>query len=101
MTVRPRLAITLGDAAGIGPEVIAKALPREIELGRSIPMVIGDARVVERELERHSPGWKVVLVDSFETFEAHCLLSVLTMQAKALVQVRSVGALRECLRKVA
>ena len=32
---------------------------------------------------------------------AGCRLSVLTMQAKALVQVRGAGALRECLRKVA
>ena len=64
MSVPPRLAVTLGDAAGIGPEVIAKALPREVELGRSIPVVVGDARVVERELERHAPGWKVERVDA-------------------------------------
>ncbi len=39
------VAITMGDAAGIGPEVIAKAL-KDSEVGRSCkPLVIGDARV--------------------------------------------------------
>ena len=62
MTGLPRLAITLGDAAGVGPEVIAKALPREIELGRSVPIVYGDIRVVAQELARHSPGWTAVAI---------------------------------------
>ena len=62
MTGLPRLAVTLGDAAGVGPEVIAKALPREIELGRSVPIVYGDIRVVAQELARHSPGWTAVAI---------------------------------------
>ncbi len=43
---RPIIAITMGDAAGIGPEVVAKALqaPRVREECR--PLVIGDARVM-------------------------------------------------------
>ena len=62
MTRLPRLAITLGDAAGVGPEVIAKALPHEIELGRSVPIVYGDLRVVAQELARYSPGWTAVAI---------------------------------------
>ncbi len=38
---------------------------------------------------------------NFGEFQQDCLLSVLTLQAKALVQVRGAGSLRECLRKVA
>lgn len=34
MNSRTRLAITMGDPAGIGPEIIAKALPRLAALGR-------------------------------------------------------------------
>jgi 4-hydroxythreonine-4-phosphate dehydrogenase len=44
---QPIVAITMGDAAGIGPEVIAKAL-RDPAVGRCCrPLVIGDARVFE------------------------------------------------------
>jgi 4-hydroxythreonine-4-phosphate dehydrogenase len=47
---RPRVAITMGDAAGIGPEITVKSLadPRTTEW--CIPFVIGDARVLERAM---------------------------------------------------
>ncbi len=44
----PLLAITLGDPAGIGPEVILKALAHEDVYERSRPLVIGDRRMLER-----------------------------------------------------
>jgi 4-hydroxythreonine-4-phosphate dehydrogenase len=41
---RPVLAVTLGDVAGIGPEITAKALLRHPELReRCVPVVVGDA----------------------------------------------------------
>lgn len=45
---RPLLAITLGDPAGIGPEVILKALQEESVYEHSKPLVIGDARILKR-----------------------------------------------------
>jgi 4-phospho-D-threonate 3-dehydrogenase / 4-phospho-D-erythronate 3-dehydrogenase len=50
MESRPRVAITMGDAAGIGPEITVKSLadPRAIEW--AIPLVLGDARVLERAM---------------------------------------------------
>ncbi len=42
---RPIVAITMGDAAGIGPEVIAKALHDPEVRRRCKPLVIGDAPV--------------------------------------------------------
>ena len=60
MSSLPRLAVTLGDAAGVGPEVVAKAIPGEIERQRSIPIVYGDARIVARELARYSSDWTAV-----------------------------------------
>ncbi len=59
---RPTLAITLGDPAGIGPEVTAKAFPTEAAKNRSVPLVIGDARVVTAALERWAPGWTAVTI---------------------------------------
>ena len=44
---RPRLAITLGDPAGIGPEVVLKALMHDEVYAQAEPLVIGDRRVVE------------------------------------------------------
>lgn len=40
---RPILAVTMGDAAGVGPEVIAKALADKRVRARARPLVIGDA----------------------------------------------------------
>jgi 4-hydroxythreonine-4-phosphate dehydrogenase len=44
MTTRPRIAITMGDAAGVGPEVIMKALAHRELYAIARPLVIGDAR---------------------------------------------------------
>ncbi|MSP02776.1 MAG: 4-hydroxythreonine-4-phosphate dehydrogenase PdxA [Acetobacteraceae bacterium] len=51
MTNRPLLAATMGDPAGIGPEICVRALlsPEVREISRSF--VIGDARILGRALE--------------------------------------------------
>jgi len=46
--VRPVVGITMGDAAGIGPEVIVKALRRETVYQMCRPVVIGDAKILRR-----------------------------------------------------
>ena len=46
--IRPLLAITLGDPAGIGPEIILKALWHKEIFDRCRPLVIGDSRILER-----------------------------------------------------
>lgn len=51
-STRPLLAITLGDPAGIGPEVILKALAQPAVYEESRPLVIGDRRILER-----ATGW--------------------------------------------
>ncbi len=45
---RPLLAITLGDPAGVGPEIILKALTRPRVYQQCRPLVIGDRRILER-----------------------------------------------------
>ncbi len=47
----PRIAITMGDAAGIGPEIIVKALAEDAASRGCIPLVLGDRRVLERAME--------------------------------------------------
>lgn len=45
----PRLLVTLGDVAGIGPEIVAKAWPELLTVCR--PVVVGDAGWMTRGLE--------------------------------------------------
>jgi 4-hydroxythreonine-4-phosphate dehydrogenase len=40
--MHPRLLITMGDVAGVGPEIIARAWPELLTVGR--PVVVGDTR---------------------------------------------------------
>ena len=45
---RPILAITLGDPAGIGPEITLRALAHEELYARCRPLIVGDSWVLER-----------------------------------------------------
>lgn len=45
---RPLLAITQGDPAGVGPEIIIKTLQSPAIFARCRPLVIGDARILTR-----------------------------------------------------
>ena len=47
---RPLIAITMGDPAGIGPEIILKALQDGEVLAASRPLVIGDCEVLQQAL---------------------------------------------------
>jgi len=49
---RPLLAITMGDPAGIGPEVVLKTLAHPEVYQTCRPLVIGDRRILER-----AAGW--------------------------------------------
>lgn len=46
--MRPIVGITMGDAAGIGPEIIVKALAHQEMYDKCRPLVIGDAKILER-----------------------------------------------------
>jgi 4-hydroxythreonine-4-phosphate dehydrogenase len=53
---RPLLAITMGDPAGIGPEIVVKALTHADVYQRARPLVIGDRRTLERAALWVRPG---------------------------------------------
>ena len=46
MGKRPVLAVTMGDAAGIGAEIVVKALKREEIYNHCIPVVVGDYEAI-------------------------------------------------------
>ncbi|MDA7978672.1 MAG: 4-hydroxythreonine-4-phosphate dehydrogenase PdxA [Pirellulales bacterium] len=55
-TAKPRLAITMGDAAGVGPEVIAAAWNFAQLHQTCSPLVIGDADVMRRACQLRTSG---------------------------------------------
>jgi len=46
----PLIAITMGDPAGVGPEIIVKALSEPSVRRCSVPLVLGDQRALQRAL---------------------------------------------------
>ncbi len=50
-TGRPIIAITMGDAAGIGPEVIAKALSSGLLYRQCRPLIIGERVTLQKALD--------------------------------------------------
>src|ERR1043166_4249142 len=44
--VLPRIGITMGDPAGIGPEVVLKAVAEEEVRRACVPVIIGDAQLL-------------------------------------------------------
>lgn len=61
---RPIVAITMGDAAGIGPEITAKSLARPDLYQICRPVVIGDARVMRQAVEVAGLDLGVSSIDS-------------------------------------
>lgn len=57
---RPKIAIVMGDATGIGPELVAKSLVRQETRSQCLPAVIGDARVMAEALKITSLSLKIV-----------------------------------------
>lgn len=70
MTIRftPIVAYTMGDAAGVGPEIIAKAWPELCRMSR--PLVVGDPAVMVRAASLVGGAAKVVEVDGPGTVAA-------------------------------
>ncbi|MDK1024141.1 MAG: 4-hydroxythreonine-4-phosphate dehydrogenase PdxA [Gammaproteobacteria bacterium] len=52
MTDRPVLAITMGDPAGVGPEILVKALSEEKMLQHCRPVVIGSVRCLSQVVDQ-------------------------------------------------
>ena len=71
---RPILAITLGDPAGVGPEIILKALVTHPEVYEACrPLVIGDERILRRVMDivaRQTPGFVENAPVNFEAVRA-------------------------------
>ena len=77
---RPLLAITMGDPAGVGPEVVVSALARRRARARSRALVVGDSRALRRAAELLGRGFPARVVRSASETDQHpgriCLLDL-------------------------
>lgn len=65
MRTKPRIGLTVGDPAGIGPEVSLKAVMEEEVLAVSAPVIIGDAQYLS-----HWAGVFGLTLDDYDCVEA-------------------------------
>jgi len=65
--LRPKIAITMGDARGIGPEVVAKAFARAAPYEFCTPWVLGDVSVLSWTVKSMNLGLKVMEVGEAES----------------------------------
>jgi len=68
-TNRPRVLLTMGDVAGIGPEVVARACINREVTRECQPVVVGDATILERVLRLIGSTAGVRCVESPATFD--------------------------------
>jgi len=80
MTDRPMIAMTMGDAAGVGPEVIMKSLARASLYEQCRPLVIGDGerllragRIVRSTLQVRSLSEEQLDSAAFEPGTVDCI----------------------------
>lgn len=62
--MKPILAITMGDPAGIGPEIIVKALNNKETYEKCRPLVTGDASVMEWTVRQLGTEQKINIIHS-------------------------------------
>jgi 4-hydroxythreonine-4-phosphate dehydrogenase len=63
---KPLIGISMGDPAGIGPEVAVKALASAQLRGKFRPLIIGDAWIIEREMKKYLSGKSLHVVHSVD-----------------------------------
>jgi 4-hydroxythreonine-4-phosphate dehydrogenase len=61
----PKVAIIMGDATGIGPEIVAKSLDTEETRHLCTPAVIGDSRVMAEAIKLAEVALKIVVRESW------------------------------------
>lgn len=61
---KPIIAVTMGDPAGIGPEIVAKSIADKATFDVARCIVIGDKKVMEKAIEIVRADLKVNVVDS-------------------------------------
>lgn len=72
---KPIIGISMGDPAGIGPEIIVKSLQQSSVYEKCCPMVVGDAKIMKKAVDLLSANLKVNAVHQVKEalFEYGCI----------------------------
>ena len=89
---RPRVALTMGDVAGVGPEVIARAWSDPTLHRLCQPLVIGDPDVLRKAIALVSSPAGAVMIDRPElaepsTYVVPCLMPTSARDLGPLIDV--------------
>ena len=100
MKNRPKVGLTMGDAAGIGPEIVVKALTHENVYSLCQPIVIGSSAILEDACSRFTPPNKPPLnLNIIKTptlaFAKHGTIDVLDVSSISPQDI-SVGTINAC-----
>ncbi len=76
MNAKPVLGLTLGDPAGIGPEICLRALREPAVLAKCVPVLFGDAAVLKRVA--HAAGIPAVECRTVSPAELDTITSIAT-----------------------
>jgi len=93
MSIKPILAITMGDLGGIGPEIIAKALAHADVYDQSRPLVIGERRAMEAAVRITRVPLEVRSVDAAPQEASPGTIDLLDL---ANIDIEQVGRARVC-----
>lgn len=90
MSVLPRIAVTMGDPAGIGPEICLHLLANESLLRQCVPVVFGDAGILRRvaDIVGQPLGAKIITPAEWqaksETIQQPTVLDLGVLDAKSV-----------------
>jgi 4-phospho-D-threonate 3-dehydrogenase / 4-phospho-D-erythronate 3-dehydrogenase len=78
MSTLPVVGITMGDPAGVGPEIILKSLNNKSVYQQCRPIVIGDAKILDRAQQFVNTNLEIITIEdigeaAYEAGKVYCL----------------------------
>src|SRR5210317_923923 len=70
--MKPKIGISMGDPAGIGPEIIIKTLALKDVYECCSPMVVGDAQTMQNEVNALKSSLKINSIQNVEDAKFEC-----------------------------
>ncbi len=72
----PKIAVTMGDPAGVGPEVCLRLLQNDAMAERCVPIIFGDRTVLEQSAEQCGLAKPTKYIEGLAEAEGPCVLDL-------------------------
>jgi 4-hydroxythreonine-4-phosphate dehydrogenase len=66
---KPKIGITMGDPAGIGPEIVVKALKSSEIRRKCIPVIFGSYEIISQTAKRYAKNLRIIKIESLDEIE--------------------------------